>query len=208
MPQIAPAKIPFYSNTQDNTHCFQASIKMVLGYFLPDQDFSWEELDRLSAKTESMATWPQRMLINLQKMGFTVASVGNFDGRAFIRDGAKYLQETLSPEVADWQIGHSDLSQAQKDYQAAYDQDIDIQKRIPELTDLQAYQQQGYIVSTKVNSHRVVILAIDEQGVVLHDPGLPPYPALRVPREQFVAAWAYPDRTAQSFTAITMEKKI
>jgi hypothetical protein len=57
--------VPFFANTPDDTHCFQAVIRGILKYFLPDRKFSWEELDRMSAQKPGMATWPQQMLINL-----------------------------------------------------------------------------------------------------------------------------------------------
>lgn len=40
--------VPFYSNTPDDTHCFQAVLKMVLKYFQPEKYYSFEQLDKLS----------------------------------------------------------------------------------------------------------------------------------------------------------------
>lgn len=42
-------KVPFYPNTPDQTHCVQAGIKIVLKSFLPDRDFSMEELEKLTS---------------------------------------------------------------------------------------------------------------------------------------------------------------
>ena len=50
--------VPFYTNTSDDTHCYQAGLKMILKYFIPDKDFSWEELDKFTAKVEDLWTWP------------------------------------------------------------------------------------------------------------------------------------------------------
>ena len=36
-------KIPFYTNTEDNVHCMQASMKMVYEYFKPEDIKSFEE---------------------------------------------------------------------------------------------------------------------------------------------------------------------
>lgn len=49
--------IPFYSNTSDDTHCLQACLKMLLKYFYPNEEYSWEELDKLTGKKEGMWTW-------------------------------------------------------------------------------------------------------------------------------------------------------
>ena len=40
-------KIPFYPNP-DNTHCFQAVIKMILKYYFPKEEYSWKELEKLT----------------------------------------------------------------------------------------------------------------------------------------------------------------
>ena len=44
--------VPFYSNTKDNTHCFQAVIKMIAETYWPDKSYSWDELDVLTQKKE------------------------------------------------------------------------------------------------------------------------------------------------------------
>ena len=55
MKKIPP---PFYSNTKDNTHCFQAVIKMIAETYWPDESYSWDELDVLTQKKVGMWTWP------------------------------------------------------------------------------------------------------------------------------------------------------
>ena len=42
--------VPFFPNTADNTHCLQAVLKMILKYFEPQKDYSFEELNILSDK--------------------------------------------------------------------------------------------------------------------------------------------------------------
>lgn len=215
---INPASVPFYGNTPDGTHCFQASIKMILGCFLPQREFTWEELEQLSAKKEGLSTWPQQTLINLRRMGFEVIMVEGFDGKAFIKEGGKYLCDAFGKEVADWQIAHSDIPQEQRLYQEAYDSGVDIQKRTPNLAEVRAYLERDYMIKTSVNSrklqgregyvgHSVVILAVSDDEVLLHDPGLPPRAAAKVPLKQFMAAWADPDETAQNFIAIKPENR-
>ena len=43
-------KVPFFGNTEDGTHGYQACIKMILGYFKPDIIMSYEELNKISRK--------------------------------------------------------------------------------------------------------------------------------------------------------------
>ncbi len=41
--------VPFFANP-DDTHCFQACIKMMFAYFEPEKEFSFDYLDKLSGK--------------------------------------------------------------------------------------------------------------------------------------------------------------
>ena len=44
-------KVPFFGNP-DDTHCFQAVIRMLLKYQFSELEYSWSELDRLTGKKE------------------------------------------------------------------------------------------------------------------------------------------------------------
>ena len=79
-------KVPFYGNTKDNLHCFEACIKMVLKYFEPNKSFSWKELDKLSGKKKGMGSWPTTMLINLYKRGYTIEMWEKWDYLAFVKE--------------------------------------------------------------------------------------------------------------------------
>lgn len=78
-------KVPFYSNTPDDTHCYQAALKMVLKFFLPNKDYSWQELEKLTAKEEGLWTWPTQGLMSLYKMGFKIIDIEDFDIQEFIK---------------------------------------------------------------------------------------------------------------------------
>lgn len=106
--------VPFYSNTQDDTHCFQAGIKSVLKYFLPERDFTWEELDKLTAKKGNLWTWPMAATINLKKMGFEAVSMTDFDYKRFSEEGGAYLVEKFGEEKGKAQIEHSDIEQERR----------------------------------------------------------------------------------------------
>jgi len=49
-------EVPFYPNTEDNTHCLQACLKMVLKYFIQEKEYSYEDLDRVTAKVPGLWT--------------------------------------------------------------------------------------------------------------------------------------------------------
>ena len=102
-------KVPFYSNTSDDMHCFQAVFRMVLKFFLPEKDLSWRELDKMTAKKKNLWTWPMQGLLNLKKMGFEIVQIEDFDYEKFSREGEKYLVKELGREVGEAQIKHSDI---------------------------------------------------------------------------------------------------
>jgi peptidase C3-like protein len=214
--KIAP---PFFANTPDDTHCFQAVIRGILKHFLPDREFSWEELDHRSAKLPGMATWPQAMLVSLRETGFDVVAVEGFDGHDFIKRGADYLADAFGKEAADWQIAHSDIAGEQKNYQKMYDAGVKCENRIPNLSELRTYLQRGYLLECLVNArilngktgyvgHFVLVYDMDDSYVTLHDPGLPGHEAQQVPLADFEKAWASPNENAKGFVALKYERKI
>lgn len=211
-------KVPFYANTPDDTHCLQASLKMVLKYFLPDKDYSWKQLEKMTAKAPGKATWPQKMLLSLNDMGFETVMIEAFDGKAFIKDGGKYLQRTFGKQTADWQIANSDIAGEQKLYSQLLNTDAKIENRIPVLGDIKKYLKAGYLVICVVNSkrlnhkrgyagHFVVVLAIGSSNIIIHDPGLPATENRVEPIDNFEAAWANPNDHAKSLIAIKYEEQ-
>lgn len=209
--------VPFYANVRDNMHCFQASMRMILKYFLPDQEFSWEELESLSAKLEGKSTWPQQMLINLAEMNFDVTMVEGFDGPAFIKDGAAYLRRAFGTETAEWQIANSDIPQEQAIYARMLEHPaVHVENRIPQVEELQTYLQKGYLINCVVNSrrlnratgymgHSIIIYNIENDVILLHDPGPPAQQARQVSLTDFETAWADPNETAKNFIAIKLK---
>ena len=207
-------KVPFYSNTSDNTHCYQASIKSVLKYFFPEKTFSFEELDKLSEKKEGLWTWGQRATINMIKMGFDVVDIDLWDIDEFVKTGRSYLLKKFGKEVAEIQAKNSDLEAARKNYKEFGDYNVH-KNRIAEIEDIKALLKKGYLVCCNVNSralnnvkgysgHFVVILGYDENNLFLHDPGLPPQKDRKVSLPQFIKAWAYPDKGLQNLTAFRL----
>ena len=79
--------VPFFPNTTDDTHCLQAVLKMVLKYFQPEKNFSFDELDVLSDKVPGKWTWATRALINLHKMGYKLVNMEDFDYQSFSQNG-------------------------------------------------------------------------------------------------------------------------
>lgn len=207
-------KIPFYSNTPDDTHCFQASLKMIIKYFWPSEDYSWEELERITAKVEGLGTWPTSGLIWLQEKGLKIKNIESFNYDKFIQLGGQYLIEEYGEEVGNWQIKASNIKQ-EIELAKIFIEVIDTEKKIPEIEDIQQLMLENYVIMANVNSmaldnangyvgHFVIIKGFDEHGFIINDPGLPGREDHKVDFGLFEKAWAYPNEKAKNIMAFKL----
>ncbi|MEI7653301.1 MAG: hypothetical protein WCJ70_03425 [bacterium] len=68
-------QVPFFPNTSDDTHCYQAVLQMILGYFLPLEAHTLQDLDSITGKTDQKWTWPTAGLMWLYaQRGYTYTS--------------------------------------------------------------------------------------------------------------------------------------
>ena len=208
--------IPFYSNTEDDTHCFQAVIKMVLKFFWPDKEFTWAELDKITAKVEGLWTWQMAGLLWLDANGFEVKDIEAFDYDQFVKKGGNYLVNVFGKEVGESQIRHSKIDQ-EIEYAKTFVQKIRPEVRIPVISEIPHLLEAGYIIVCNVNSHAlnkkegyaghfVVIKGFDKDTLTLHDPGLPPEEDRRVDFQTFEQAWAYPNESAKNIMAFRLKQ--
>ena len=92
-------KIPFYSNTKDATHCYQACFKMLLKFFWPEENYTWEKLDRITAKVKGLWTWPMAGILWLKERGVDCIIYDPFDYDKFYLYGGDYLIEYFGNDV-------------------------------------------------------------------------------------------------------------
>lgn len=77
--------VPFFANTPDDTHCVQASFRIILKYFLPERDFSYDQLDKMSRYRLGKSTWWPPMLLELQKLDLEVKVSRDLTTRSSIK---------------------------------------------------------------------------------------------------------------------------
>ena len=209
-------RVPFFSNSEDNTHCYQAAINSVLKYFQPNKEYSFKELDEMSAKKEGLWTWQTQMILNLLKVGFDVVDIDDFDISKFVESGEEYLKEKYGNEVAVQQVKNSDIEQEQELYAEYLVLNKHIQ-RIPNIKDIKLLLEKGYIIICNINSrvlnnkegyagHFIVVFKADDKEIYYHDPGLPPFPNRKETFEKFNSAWAYPNEEAKNLTAFIYQR--
>lgn len=206
--------LPFYPNTSDDTHCFQAGLKMILKHFIPEKDFTFEELDKISMKRDRLWTWPMAALIWIQENGFEIINIENFDYGSFIQNGGQYLIEEFGEEMGNAQIKNSDIEQERKLSKLFLDK-IKTQKAVPQKEDIIKLTDKGYVVAVNVNSrvlngkdgysgHFVVIKGYDDKNFILNDPGLPGKENRLVSFDIFEKAWAYPSEKVKNIMAFKL----
>lgn len=205
-------KVPFFPNTGDGTHCWQAVLKMALAVFEPNHPYSYEELDRISAKIPGKWTWPTAAMIWLMEKGYTLELMEEFDYHALAERGESYIMEKCGEEVGAAQIAMSEIKQ-EVVFAKRFAEMAPLTKILPTFGDLIRFLEEGYVVICNINAaslygqmgysgHFVVVCDITKRDVFLHDPGLPPRESLRVPRQVFSKAWAYPTEREKNLLAI------
>ena len=209
------ADVPFYSNTPDGTHCVQASLRMVLKYFEPEKEFSWKELEQITAKVESLSTWKSAMWIWLAEHNYDLHIIECFNARRFIVEGGDYLKDEFGDEAAAWQIKMSDIPQEQQLYRKLLE-NVPIENREPHIDDIEMYLNKGYLVCVAVNSkklarqpgyvgHSIVVIGYDENTVTINNPGPTARENQIVSKGNFEAAWASPNVKAKEMFAVRLK---
>ncbi len=203
--------VPFVANP-DRTHCFQAALRMVLGYLLPEQELSWQRLDEATHKVDGLWTWPTSGALWLAEQGLDVQCIEVFDYETFAREGESYLTafygDEIGREAAARTLVDAEMILAKRFVEAA-----SIDRRVPDAEDIEALLARGYVVICNVNGralrgepgfagHFVVVKGCDETSFRVHDPGPPPREDLAVPRDVFDRAWSYAGERARNILAI------
>ena len=205
-------EVPFYSNTEDDTHCVQASLRMMMKYFEPGNDYSWEELEVITGKNDAYWTWPLAMLIWLSDKGYDVVVEDLFDYTQFTERGEQYILDELGEEVGNAQIANSDIP-AERERAKQVSEKITKITELPTDEDIKKYLDLGYLVLCRVNSlalnglegymgHSIVVKGYDDDGLVIHDPGLPAMENREIDLQSFERGWAYPNIYMRNLTAI------
>lgn len=143
--------IPFYPNTGDGTHCFQAALMMALGYFEPEHEFTYAELDAISQKLPGKWTWPTAAMLWLMEHGYELRLVEEFDYNAFAERGGDYLIEKCGMEVAQVQIENSDIGREQE-IAKEFIKYAPLEHRVPDIGDIERFMKDNWVVMCNVNS--------------------------------------------------------
>ena len=203
--------IPFFANP-DSTHCFQACLRMILKYFLPDKEYSWDELDILTGKKNEKFTWRSKALIELQSIGFEIINWGLFDHSLFVKDPVGYLNKLYGEEKAKIKIENCDLEYEKQNSELLLEK-VKSKITLPSISDINNILDEGYLVLCNVNSmvlnnkdgylgHFILVNAVRNDHIIVHDPGLPPVENRKLSLDLFSKAWEYPSIEQRNILAL------
>jgi hypothetical protein len=188
---------------------------MVLKQFLPEKDFTWEELDTITAKAPDMWTWPTASILWLRKYGFNVQIAEDFDYEAFAKKGEQYLIGMFGKEVATEQVKHSNMQQ-EIEFARQFAAIAKPKRHLPDLQEIKQRLDNDYLVICVVNSrklnnragyagHFILITRHNKFGFFAHDPNAKPDRFITF--EDFEAAWADPSDVAKNYIAVTKKNE-
>jgi hypothetical protein len=211
--------VPFFANTPDDTHCVQASFRIMLKYFLPERDFSYDQLDKMSQRQLGKGTWWPSLLMEAQRLGLAVKCIEGFDYEQFYRGGEEYVRQLYRPEAADYYLKQSNLMTI-RPLVPEFLEKVSVEARAATFEDLDSLLDDGWLVGVDLNAavlndlersdyvgHMVVIFNKDEAGLWLHDPGLKPMPNRHVSRQKFKSAWFWAGEETVGLAALKLPEK-
>jgi len=200
-----------YFKQPDNTHCFQACLKMILKYFFPEKDFTFEELDKISDKSKDKWTWVCAALLELKKMGLKVKCYSIFDYDDFVKNGTDYIHRAYDKEAAEKNIEMSDIESEIENANKMLDENI-FELRDSTFEEVEKWFKGNYVIILTVNSrqinnesgyagHFVILTGFDKNNVYIHDPSIKNGAASRkVDKDLFIKAWC--ERTKKNVVLI------
>lgn len=198
--------VPFVGNAPQGMHCFSASLAMMLAHFVPGSPAVLEVGNRISSKPRGRAAWPVEAPLWLQRHGFDVGVVFDFDYEAVAISGVDYIRKRYGDEVAAWQEKNTAIPGGSA--VRAFLDEVHFERRVPDFADVAQALVEEKLVMATLNSrrldgrdgysnHAVIVKGITDTELIVHDPGPPSSPNQRVSHDDFMVAWSSPATAAR-----------
>lgn len=192
--------VPFVANHEDRMHCSQSVFRMLFKYFF-DEDLSWEEIDKITKTIQGTASWTMAAHTVLAERGVDVINIEPFDYQRFYDEGIDYLKNNFGEETAKYYLEKSNLLSVKDDIPKFLATAHHETKRAA-IEDIVNFLKKGYLVGAEINSrilnkkegfslHYVLITGCEGDSLIIHDPGPPPLENRKVPKSEFLKAFAF-----------------
>jgi len=188
----------FYSNREDNMHCLQAAVMIVLNTLVGEA--KWDEVNAMTEYEKGLYSWTPRAVVAMNEKIKGVKLISGLDYQEFARRGEEYLRGYMSQEWFEDQKQHAskDFKREQRAAKDCVSKNL-FEQRVVLSDDIEDWLN-NYLLIALVNAkmlsnqqgvagHLVVVYSHKSDVFLLHDPGLPPHHAWSVPKEKFMSAF-------------------
>jgi hypothetical protein len=128
---------------------------MVLNYFLPDREFSMEELEKLTGYVPNKGAWEMEELLRYSELGLEPKVLINVSYQEFADRGLEYIEEIEGPEVTKWiRENTGDIELEKRRAAELAKKDIHV-FRVPTEQDIKKFLNDGWLVMVAVNSAKL-----------------------------------------------------
>lgn len=174
--------VPFVGNdTNPSDKCVPAVVAMILAYFMPERQFTLQEVEKLCGYVPGKGTWKTQLLLSLNELGFQTQWIEEFDHRKFAHNPEGYLATILDKEALDWQIKNSNLSLEAGRIKQYLAKGLPLEHRKGTRQDIKDFLDNDWLVMLEVNEnviagipgylgHVVLVVGYDENNVTIHNP--------------------------------------
>lgn len=190
--------IPYFKNP--GKACALACYAMTANYFFSGTTF--EEIARISDWTPGYIIWPFKFWLWIMDQGVKVTDYDLINLEEWAQAGIAGLQNSINEKEFNFYIaGTKDIDACQNDIiKIIKHPNFIYHQRKPNFEDLESHFRTGAVCEAVLDSktldretgfslHRVVILDVNEEFVLFHDPRQEPRPSRRESRKLFKRAW-------------------
>lgn len=188
----------FYKNWDDDNHCLQASVMMVLNTLNGAVD--WNEVNDMTEYEDGLYSWSSAAAVMLAKRIAGVKLKSEFDYREFAINGEDYLKKHW---VVEWfnkqkENASSGFQREQNFAKKLISENLfekgnigkkEVERLLKENLIIALVDPYKLAGKNGVAGHFVLTYGEDADNFLLHDPGLPPMPSWKVNKDSFIKAF-------------------
>ncbi len=192
---------PFVPNSKDGWRCVPAVFRMLNRYYF-GEDLTWREVDEMLHFVKGKGTWTIPGLTALSKKGLDILSIEPIDYQKLYEEGTDYLTRIFGKDTVIYYLEYSNIKSVIP-LIPEFLKNVKHLNRKTSVKEIIQFLKKGSLIGVEINSrilnkkegfslHYVLIYDFDGKNFYLHDPGLPPEEARKVPVKDFEKAFAYP----------------